>query len=116
MADKNPDCDTSSIFTAVQSAYEILLQSAPPDPVPRQDHPPHSQPQSQWQPAPRSEGRRAAAAADGSPQKPQYHSTFRRKSEPVDETKIDREQASGVAQMSTEQIRRALQAIGVSHS
>jgi phage baseplate assembly protein W len=124
VADKNPDCDTSCIFTAVQSAYETLLQTAPPDPVTRHDH--QSDLQQQVDP-PKSAGRRSAAAEGEpvrrSPQKPQYHSTFRRKSSssgPAEgpsqapaEAKIDREQASGVAQMTTEQIRKSLQSIGV---
>jgi hypothetical protein len=108
----------------VQSAYETLLQTAPPDPVTRHDH--QSDLQQQVDP-PKSAGRRSAAAEGEpvrrSPQKPQYHSTFRRKSSssgPAEgpsqapaEAKIDREQASGVAQMTTEQIRKSLQSIGV---
>jgi hypothetical protein len=125
--DKNTDCDTSCIFTAVQSAYESLLLSAPADPI----HEAH-------EPPPRSAGRRRdpyeELSSKSSPQKPTYHSSFRRPSNPSEtstasaphpnapdiakphppESKLDREQASGVAQMSTEQLRRSLRAIGVS--
>lgn len=129
--DKNPDCDTSCIFTAVQSAYEVLLNSAPADPAhehSQDDHPPRS--------AGRRRNEPERDPVSKSPQKAQYHSSFRRRpSDPgsngfhqttdinPETTKphqqassnpnIDREQASGVAQMSTEQIRKALSKIGV---
>jgi hypothetical protein len=120
----------------VQSAYETLLVSAPADPA-------HVDSMSH-QPPPRSAGRRRdpyeELSSKKSPQKASYHSSFRRPSNPgevslpprlisldiareakpqatrppSDESKIDRQEASGVAQMSTEQLRRSLRAIGVS--
>lgn len=78
MIDKNPDCDTSCIFTAVQSSYEILLQTAPADPIHRHETQENNNP-------PKSAGRRRESTETDSTfhettQKPHYHSTFRKSS------------------------------------
>ena len=95
--DKNPDCDTSCIFTAIQSSYEVLIQSAPTDPPTRISE----QPNENNNIHPKSAGRKRDQQPSSSSNiqksdlesqfhsEPHYHSTFHRKSESFSGVRID---------------------------
>jgi DnaJ-class molecular chaperone len=117
--DKNRDCDSSCIFAAIQSSYEILLASAPPehndssftnaeeeiarDKQSRMSTNATNTKASGSNTSAHSQGSNVPKSNNNQPQRAARapHATF--------------SEASQVSGMSTEELRRALQKVGVSN-
>eukprot|EP00602_Paraphysomonas_sp_CaronLab_P009191 CAMPEP_0185032872 /NCGR_PEP_ID=MMETSP1103-20130426/21368_1 /TAXON_ID=36769 /ORGANISM="Paraphysomonas bandaiensis, Strain Caron Lab Isolate" /LENGTH=701 /DNA_ID=CAMNT_0027568937 /DNA_START=35 /DNA_END=2137 /DNA_ORIENTATION=+ len=108
--DKNKDRDTSCIFAVVQAAYEVLLATAPSDPPARTASAMGTTPSHLHSSFRRpSSSRGAVDPIHSTKRPPETNDESKEKQQPKQKT---HQEASGIAHMSSDELRAALRKIG----